>query len=169
MAALHKGNRDGGDSDAGQPEHGFDQDTASVVLRLLTVRATQRVLNQLMEFDLLVAQWLNNYVAENPPSEGNKFLLKLLSHPGKAIPNHATAQVHIVDPRGLAHRILEVRTDMANSVMSGFPAFVSLENTSLMRSHLESTSYTCGSSDKTAKGSMYRRGYNRPRSGEGQR
>ncbi len=51
-----RGNRDGGDSDAGQPERGFDQDTASVVLRLLTVRATQRVLNQLMEFDLLVAQ-----------------------------------------------------------------------------------------------------------------
>ena len=42
------------------------------MLRVLTAKATQRVLYQLQELDLYKAQWFNNYVAANSPSQGDK-------------------------------------------------------------------------------------------------
>jgi hypothetical protein len=64
--------------------------------------------------------------------------------------------------RCLAGYSLQVRTDMAQSVMAGFSTYVSLQNTSVLRSHLEANSYICGSTDRSAKGSLYRRSPSRP-------
>lgn len=47
------------------------RETAAVVLRVLTARATQQVLIQQQELDLFVAQWLNNWCSSNPPMEGS--------------------------------------------------------------------------------------------------
>lgn len=41
--------------DWGLPEDGFDKETAAMVMRLLTVRAVQQVVVQLMEFNQLQA------------------------------------------------------------------------------------------------------------------
>jgi hypothetical protein len=46
-----------------------------VVLRVLTSRATQKVLLYLGETDLYMAQWLSDFVARNPPLEGDKVRL----------------------------------------------------------------------------------------------
>ncbi len=54
---------------------------------------------------------------------------------------------------------------MAQSVLTGFSSFVSLQNTSVLRAHLENNSYTCGGTDRSAKGSHYRRSAARPRKG----
>ena len=48
------------------------RDTAAVVMRVITARATQKLLMQLSELDIHVASWLSNYVSENKPLEGNK-------------------------------------------------------------------------------------------------
>lgn len=55
------------------------QDTLRVVLRVLTARAVQLTLQQLGDTDVLVHQWLNNFVAENNPMAGDDFVLALLS------------------------------------------------------------------------------------------
>ena len=45
------------------------RDTAAVVLRVLTARSVQVLLMQLQETDVFVAQYMNNFAAENPPSQ----------------------------------------------------------------------------------------------------
>jgi len=47
------------------------RDTAAVVIRVITARATQKLLMQLSELDIHVAGWLSNYVSEHKPLEGN--------------------------------------------------------------------------------------------------
>lgn len=41
-------------------------------MRVLTAQATKRVMQQLQESDLIIAQWLNHFCAEHPPLDGNK-------------------------------------------------------------------------------------------------
>jgi hypothetical protein len=48
------------------------RDTGAVILRVLTARATQKLLMQLSELDIHVSSWLSNYVSEHKPLEGNK-------------------------------------------------------------------------------------------------
>lgn len=68
MAPLHR--RGPGPKGAPSP---LRRDTAAVVLRVLTARAVQRVLMQLQELDAIIAGWLHNFVADNPPSaEGSQ-------------------------------------------------------------------------------------------------
>lgn len=52
---------------------------------------------------------------------------------------------------------------MARGLAVGFTDFVSLQNTTVLRSHLEKNSYTCGSTEEVHKDR--RRGYFRPRRG----
>ena len=47
-------------------------DTARIVARVLTSRAVQRILIQLQETDLFVAQWLADYCNSHPPMTGDK-------------------------------------------------------------------------------------------------
>lgn len=48
------------------------RDTSKIVLRVLTSRATQKVLCYLQETDLFVAHWLSDFVSRNPPIDGDK-------------------------------------------------------------------------------------------------
>jgi RbcX protein len=73
------GDTSGPEENAGRPELGFEVDAAGSVCRLLTAKATQHVLQQLGETDLIVCQWLNNFAADNPPLRGDDFLLKLMA------------------------------------------------------------------------------------------
>ncbi len=56
--------------------------------------------------------------------------------------------------------MVQTREEMAKNILSGFQAYVTQENTEVMRSYL-TNSYTSGT---TEKGYKDRRGYNRPRS-----
>jgi hypothetical protein len=47
------------------------RETAAVILKVLTARSVKKLLWQLQELDLIVAQWFNNYCSENPPTGGN--------------------------------------------------------------------------------------------------
>jgi hypothetical protein len=46
--------------------------------------------------------------ADNPPSESNKFLLKLFAMPPTTVKDPTTGKTHSIDPQNLAHRILQV-------------------------------------------------------------
>ena len=83
-----------------------------MLLRVLTARAVQRVLGQLSETDILVAQWLNNYCSDpkNNPSAGNAFLLGLFGAQGAVVTENHTGTLHTIDPPGLARRIILVST-----------------------------------------------------------
>ena len=48
------------------------RDTAAVVIRVITARATQKLLMQLGELDVHVASWLSNYVSEHKPLGGQQ-------------------------------------------------------------------------------------------------
>lgn len=115
---------------------------------------------QLMECDLLVAQWLNNFAAENPPTSGNKFVSLLIDQPGTQVTDPTTRSVHTVDPQVLARRVLIIRDDLARNATYSLPEYVERQNTSILRSHLEKNTFVSGSS-----GAQYseRRGYYRRR------
>ncbi|PSC71552.1 NAD+ synthase (glutamine-hydrolysing) [Micractinium conductrix] len=135
----------------------FDSETLALVLKVMTAKATQRLLLQLQELDLFKAQWLTNYCSENPPSGSNKFLVGLFKQPSTVVHDASTATDHTIDPANLAHRIIQIRGDMASS-LTKFPKFVELENASVMREHLASTTYVSGSPGADS-GSTRRRGY----------
>lgn len=146
------GNVDGRDEDAGEDDDSFDRDTAAVVLRVLTARATQRLLQQLAELDIHLCTWLSAYVSEHRPLDGNKFLLELYKQPAFTVKGLTKDSEHFVNPADLASRILTIRQDMAQK-LSQFEEYVALDNTNLMRAHLETSSYFSGSHTKNEPGS----------------
>lgn len=50
----------------------MSRDTARLLLKVLTVRATQKVLMQLQELDLHVAGWLSDFCSSHPPAKGDE-------------------------------------------------------------------------------------------------
>lgn len=66
------------------------------MLRVLTARATQKLLLQLQELDLFVAQWLNNYCSEHKPMEGNTFISGLMGTPGSVVRDPNTGACHTI-------------------------------------------------------------------------
>ena len=137
----------------------FSRDTARVLLRVLTARSVKLLLLQLHELDLFQAQWLNNYASENPPTEGDKFIQGLLNAKGTTVTDHQNKTTHNIDPQNLAHRLLQIRDDMARKSTLDLPGFVERCNTQILRSHLERNTFVSGSNDASYK---ERRGYFRP-------
>ncbi|KAI7844995.1 hypothetical protein COHA_001361 [Chlorella ohadii] len=133
----------------------YDRETANLVLRVLTSKAAQRLLTQLGELDGYKQQWLHNYLAAHPPSEGNKFLAELMRQPNSEVHDASTDTVHKIEPANLAHRIIEIRAAMSQSMLK-FPKFMELENTEVLRAHLRSSTFVSGSSEP---GYKERRGY----------
>lgn len=145
------------------------------MLRVLTARSVQRVLEQvsekrekgagtpsdektnphhqpthplstqLGETDLFVQQWFHNYCADNPPLEGDPFIMKLFRQRAVYASDPRTGVEHFVSPAQLAHRVLATRELMARTVTQGFPEFVTRTNIECLRAHLEANSYTSGS------------------------
>lgn len=151
--------RGGMDDDYGLDNDDTDKETSRIVLRVLTARSVQTLLIQLQELDICVASWMNNFCSENPPLEA-EFLSNLLSAKGTVIEDPTTQTTHTVDPQNLAHRVLQIRSAMAASLATGFPRFVEVENTQVLRSHLERSTYLSGGHATTHK---ERRGYFRQR------
>lgn len=131
-----------------------------MLLRVLTARSVKKLLMQLQELDLLVAQWLNNYAAEHPPTEGNAFIVDLFNAKGEVVVDAANKTTHHIDPQNLAHRVLVIRDDMARRATLDLPAFVERENTAVLRKHLERNTFVSGSSGPDNY--KDRRGYFRP-------
>lgn len=127
-----------------------------MLLRVLTARAVKRLIHQLQELDMFVAQWLNNYCAEHPPTTGNEFIIDLFNAKGTVVNDATTQSTHKIDPQNLAHRVLLIRADMAQKATLQLPQFVELENTTVMRKHLERNTFISGSSQQ---GYKERRGY----------
>ncbi len=63
------------------------RDTAAVVIRVITARATQKLLMQLSELDIHVAGWLSNYVSEHKPLEGNQVRMHIPRMPRELTPD----------------------------------------------------------------------------------
>ena len=132
------------------------RETATVLLRVLTARSVKKLISQLQELDMFVAQWLNNYAADHPPTTGNDFVVDLFNARGTVVVDPNTKHTHKIDPQNLAHRILLIRDDMARRATISLPEFVELENTAVMRKHLERNTFVSGSSQEGYKA---RRGY----------
>lgn len=129
-----------------------------MLLRVLTARAVKKLLMQLQELDLHKAQWLNHYCADNPPTEGNAFIVELFNARGTTVVDNINQTTHAIDPQNLAHRLLQIRDDMARAATIALPQYVELQNTQVLRTHLERSTFISGSHDKS---SSYkdRRGY----------
>lgn len=134
----------------------FDKETAKVLLRVLTARAVKKMLYQLQELDIVVAQWLNNYAADNPPTSGNEFIENLFNVRGTVVVDPTTNTTHSIDPQNLAHRILQIRNDMAKKATLSLPEFVDMEDAAVMRKHLTNNTFVSGSYEDDFK---ERRGY----------
>ena len=143
----------------------FDEDTAKVLLRVLTARSVKRLLLQLQELDLVTAQWLNNYAAENSPMTGNEFIEKLFDVKGTVIPDQHQGVNHTIDPQNLAHRILTIRNDMAQKATMSLPEYTTRMDAEVMRRHLTKNTFVSGTTGEgnTVANSTKRRGYFRPR------
>lgn len=139
----------------------FDTETAKVLLKVLTARSVKRLLIQLQELDMITAQWLNNYAAENSPMTGNEFIEKLFDVKGTVIIDKPTATKRTIDPQNLAHRILIIRNDMAKKATLSLPEYVDREDGNVMRKHLVKNTFVSGAHDGNteASGSTKRRGY----------
>eukprot|EP00884_Botryococcus_braunii_P022409 jgi/Botrbrau1/8852/Bobra.50_2s0011.1 len=144
-------NTDGFDDVDGEDDDGFDWDTSKIVLRVLTSRATQKVLCYLQETDLYVAHWLSDFVSKNPPLEGDKFILKLFQERALTTSDNINNTEHWISPPDLANRILTVRLDLAKRLSRGYPDFVKRTNLEVLRSHLEKNSYTSGTLPENAR------------------
>ena len=142
----------------------FDEDTAKVLLRVLTARAVKRLILQLQELDLVTAQWMNNYAAENSPMTGNEFIENLFEVKGTVIQDQHQHLSHTIDPQNLAHRILTIRSDMATKATMCLPEFTSRMDAEVMRNHLVKNTYMSGTTGEgdTVANSSKRRGYHRP-------
>lgn len=160
---LNKWANRGGMDDQCDPSP-FDEDTAKVLLRVLTARAVKRLLLQLEELDLITAQWLNNYAAENSPMTGNEFIENLFEVRGTVIPDQHQGLNHTIDPQNLAHRILTIRNDMAQKATMSLPEYTSRMDAEVMRKHLTKNTYVAGTTGggNTVANSTKRRGYVRP-------
>lgn len=139
----------------------FDTDTAKVLLKVLTARSVKRLLIQLQELDMITAQWLNNYAADNSPMTGNEFIEKLFDVKGTVIVDKQTQTKRTIDPQNLAHRILIIRNDMAKKATLCLPEYVDREDGDVMRKHLVKNTFVSGAHDGNteASGSTKRRGY----------
>lgn len=139
----------------------FDTDTAKVLLKVLTARSVKRLLIQLQELDMITAQWLNNYAANNSPMTGNEFIEKLFDVKGTVIVDKQTQTKRTIDPQNLAHRILIIRNDMAKKATLCLPEYVDREDGDVMRKHLVKNTFVSGAHDGNteASGSTKRRGY----------
>jgi hypothetical protein len=113
---------------------------------------------QLQELDLFQAQWFNNYCSENPPTEGDKFISELFNAKGTVVTDHQNNTTHNIDPQNLAHRVLQIRIDMAKRATLDLPQFTERCNTQVLRSHLERNTFVSGSNDSDGKFKA-RRGY----------
>ena len=130
-----------------------------MLLRVLTARSVKKLLAQLQELDLHQAQWFNNYAAEHPPTEGDKFIIELFNAKGTVITDVPNNTSHHVDPQNLAHRLLQIRIDMARRATLDLPDFTERHNTDVLRGHLTRNTFVSGSNDG---GYKERRGYFRP-------
>lgn len=141
----------------------FDEDTAKVLLRVLTARSVKRLLMQLQELDMITAQWLNNYAAENSPMTGNEFIQKLFDVKGEVITDKHQGLNHTIDPQNLAHRILTIRNDMAQKATLCLHEYTTRMDAEVMRSHLTKNTFVSGTTGEgnTVSGSTKRRGYYR--------
>lgn len=131
------------DSDDGVLDDGFERDTARLLLRVLTVRATQKLLAQLQELDLVVASWLSEFCSTHPPGAGDEFLLELMKMGGTEIIDGPNQMAHSISPADLVERILLVRADLAKRISKTFPKFAEVEGRQLRVKHL-SNSYVSG-------------------------
>lgn len=134
----------------------FDKETANVLLRVLTARSVKKLLYQLQELDVIVAQWLHNYAAENPPTTGNDFIEELFNVRGTVVKDPVTQTTHSIDPQNLAHRILQIRNDMAKKSTMSLPQYVDMQDAEVMRKHLTNNTFVSGSHKDDHK---ERRGY----------
>jgi hypothetical protein len=71
-------------------------------------------------------------------------------------PNTQTS--HNIDPQNLAHRLLQIRDDMAKKSTLDLPAYVERCNTQVLRTHLERNTFVSGSNENDGK-YKERRGY----------
>ncbi|KAK9834304.1 hypothetical protein WJX81_005155 [Elliptochloris bilobata] len=136
------------DTDEGVQEDDlyFNRDTSRVVARVLTARAAQKILLQLQETDLYVHRWFGEFCMENPPNQGDDFLLKLMRARTEAIHEATTSKRHLINPQALARRIMIVRESLATALTGpGLPQFLARANLEVQRRHLESSSYTSAS------------------------
>lgn len=140
----------------------FYRETAKVLLRVITARSVKLLLVQLQELDLFQAQWFNNYAAEHPPTEGDKFIQELFNAKGTVVTDPNTQLSHNIDPQNLAHRVLQIRDDMAKKATLDLPAFTERCNTGVLRSHLERNTFISGGVDENDGKYKARRGYFRP-------
>lgn len=92
-----------------------------------------------------------------------QFILALLHAKGTTIFDPANQSTHNVDPQKLAHRVLQTRADMAAKATMDLPNFTELENTTVLRSYLESNTYIAGDAGENQQ-FKERRGYIRKRS-----
>lgn len=132
-----------------------------MLLRVLTARSVKLLLTQLQELDVIQAHWFNQYCADNPPTTGNAFLAALFQEKGVTVVEATTQTSHAIDPQNLAHRVLQIRMDMAARATSALPTYTELENTGVLRAHLERSTFVSGSHEATAFKDRGR-GYFRP-------
>jgi hypothetical protein len=137
----------------------FYRDVGAVVLKVLTAKAVQRLLTMLGEYDLLQQNWFHQYCAEHPPTTGNKFIDELMQAKGEVIHDATTQTDHAVDPQNLAHRILQMRADMADRLVTGMIKYTEVENMSVLKKHLERATYMSGSHEQGGEQGKSRRGY----------
>jgi len=118
-----------------------------LVLGLLTFRAARTLVVYLQETNIIVSEWLLNYMRENsiPASgawedvSGDTFIRKLLTMPLESTKlevnrdslydNRATIGV---DPRSIAQRIMDIRTQLADEFMQDLKT-VKEDNNTLLR------------------------------------
>lgn len=75
------------------------RDTSRLVARVLTARAAQKILLQLQETDLYVHRWFGEFCTENPPNQGDEFLLKLMRARTEAVHESTTSKRHLINPQ----------------------------------------------------------------------
>jgi len=153
-----------GDMDDQCDPNPFDEDTAKVLLRVLTARSVKRLLLQLQELDMVTAQWLNNYASENSPMTGNEFIQNLFDVKGTTITDQHQGMNHTIDPQNLALRILTIRNDMAQKATMSLPEYTSRMDAEVMRGYLTKNTFVSGTTGEgnTVANSTKRRGYYRP-------
>lgn len=137
------GDRSGPEEDAGLEDDGFVQDTCRLVTRVLTARATQRVLMQLSETNLYASQWLESFASEHRPIDGDDFLLELLRQLPATLVDKVNQTEHRVVPHDMAERIMETRSCLAKEI-GDVETFVRKSNLDTVKRHLERNSYTSG-------------------------
>ena len=77
------------------------RDTSRLVARVLTARAAHKILLQLQETDLFVHRWFGEFCTENPPNQGDDFLLKLMRARTESVHEGMTSARHLINPQVL--------------------------------------------------------------------